>query len=180
MVLLTPNEDLSAASGLLNIPHMEDIYHSFMDEALVTLGGDRGPAILHLPPILQQDNSTQSLPQPQQYNPFLKRAPLPSPGVKHTGAKVEHRDVEYTVLDRIDDKDGDDTRGIGRLKANEIELTFVIEALDHVNECLSLSFEGRRYRVDRTKPIGFSRRRYLLVVCQAIQEQDTNTEGTNG
>lgn len=180
MVLLPSNENFATASGIVNIPHLENIYESIMYGAFVGLGGDRGKAILHLQPVQQQDTSTQSAPQPQQYNPFFGRASQPNPVGKIPGTKITHRDVEYTVMSRIKNVPEEDTLGIGELKENQIALTFVIEALDHLGETLSLSFEGRRYEIDATRPFGFSKRRFVLVVCTEINEQDVNTEGTNG
>jgi hypothetical protein len=51
-------------------------------------------------------------------------------------------------------------------------ITVVAEAIDHVNEARSVSIEGRRYAVENTRPIGFSKRRYLMVLLEEIQETE--------
>ena len=38
MVFLTPNENFSLASGIINTPFLENIYQSFMAEAFIDLG----------------------------------------------------------------------------------------------------------------------------------------------
>lgn len=180
MVLLPTTEDFGAASGLINFGNLENIYHSIIDETFVGLGGSRGPAVIHLPPIKEQDTQTQGGPQAQQYNPFFGRSAQPSSRTRNTGVKITPRDIQFTVHARIGPHGGDDLQGIGDLKDNEIAFTFPIEALDHVKDALSISFEGRRYEVDETRPIGFTVRRYLIVKCTEINEQDTDTTGTNG
>ena len=72
MVLIPNNENLTAASGLINSAYLESIYHSVIDETFLDLGRI---VTLHLPPEIQQDTNTQSQPAPQQYNPFFGRTP---------------------------------------------------------------------------------------------------------
>lgn len=173
MVLLPNNENLNMVSGIINMPFLEDVYVSFMNEGLLDLGGRRGPVIFHLPPLVQQDNVTQSKPAPQQYNPFFSRVPVPLANTRNTGTKVTHRDVQYTAhikLGPLKDMNG---TGMGDLSDNEGMLTVVIEALHHVQQSLSVSIEGRRYTVVETRPIGFSIRRYLMIKIRAIPEEET-------
>ena len=173
MVLITSNQDLTAASGLINIGFMEAIYHSFMDEAMVDLGRD---VTFHLPPIVEQDTPTQTQAAPQQYNPFFQRVPVPAANTRNSGTKVTPRDVVYkahiVVGPLSPARFAKDARltGMGWLNENEAMLTLVIESLEHVLRALSLSIEGRRYTVVETKPIGFSTRKYLMVKVRAIQE----------
>jgi hypothetical protein len=172
MVLLPNNQDLSAASGIINIAYLEGIYHSFMDEAMFKLSGSRF-AIFHLPPIQEQDNTTQASPAPQQYNPFFSRVPVPANVTRNPGTKLTPRDVQYNAQIVVGPIKDDSKNGIGRLDVNEAMITVVIEALQHVNEALSVSIEGRRYtRVGDPRPIGFSQRRYLMVKLRAIQETE--------
>lgn len=174
MIFISNNQDLSAASGILNIPFLEAIYHSVMDDALAGLGGQRGQVIFHLNPVVQQDTTTQSRPAPQQYNPFFGRAPVPNQPTRNPGVKLTQRDVSYTahivVGPRIPGTN--DLHGIGHLNNNEAMITVVIEALQHVQDALSVSIEGRRYSVMNTRPIGFSQRRYLMVKLAEIQETE--------
>jgi len=174
MVLLPNNQDLTASSGLLNIPFLENIYHSFMDDALDGLGGNRGLVVFHLPAQIQQDAITQGKPASQQYNPFFSRVPTPSTNTRNSGTKNIIRDVQYNAHIVVGPRipSADDTDGIGRLNNNEAMITVVIEALAHVQEALTCSIEGRRYIVDNTRPIGFSQRRYLMVKLIEVQEKE--------
>lgn len=175
MVLLSNNQDLTAASGILNIPFLESIYHSVIDETFATLAGDR-IVTLHLNPEIQQDVVTQSQPAPQQFNPFFGRTPVPNTNTRNPGVKITHRDVQYNAHIKIGPlRDGDDNMGIGDLKANQAAITLVIEALPHLQEALSVSIEGRRYTIDETRPIGFSRRRYVIAILTEINESEPPT-----
>lgn len=169
MILLSNNQDLSAASGIINMPFLENIYHSFMDEAQLDLGRT---VTFHLEPIQEEDINTQSQPQHAQYNPFFGGTASPISNTRNKGVKNTPRDVRYDAHIVIGPKGADDTDGIGELKDNEIMLTVVIEALNHVKECLSFTVEGRRYIVDETRPIGFTVRRYLMVKGQEINEKE--------
>jgi hypothetical protein len=172
MVLLPNNQDLTAASGLINIGYMENIYHTFMDEAMVDLGENR-QVLFHLQPSIEQDTTTQSQIQSANYNPFFGGVPAPRSNTRNKGVKVTPRDVQYNAQVVIGPRDSDDTEGIGELKENQIQLTVVIEALHHVQSALSFSVEGRRYKIDDNRPIGFTKRRYLMVFGTEINEQET-------
>ena len=174
MVLINNFEDLTAGSGIINMPFLENIYHSFMDEALQDLGGQRGQVIFHLQPTVQQDNVTQSQAAPQQYNPFFQRVPVPKVTTRNSGTKITYRDVQYTAHIVIGplDVSADDSTGIGNLAGNQAAITVVIEALPHVQEALSVSIEGRRYSIIDTRPIGFTKRRYLIVKLEQTEETD--------
>jgi hypothetical protein len=170
MVQITPNQDFSTASGILNSPFMEAVYHSFMSEAFVDLGRS---VTFHLPPIKEQDVQTQSQAAPQQYNPFFSRVPVPATNTRNTGYKVTPRDVTYKAQIVIGPLSNDKRlQGMGWLNENEAMITVVIEALEHVVAALAVSIEGRRYTVVETRPIGFSVRRYLMVKLRAIQETE--------
>lgn len=172
MTLLPNNQDLTAASGIINHGFLEAIYHSVMDEALADLGQER-QVVFHLNPEIQEDTTTQSQPAPQQYNPFFGRAPVPKANTRNPGVRISPRDVQYNAHVRVGPLKIEDNRtGMGDLADNEIQLTVVIEALAHAEEALSFSVEGRRYRVDRTRPVGFSVRRYLMIKGKEIQETE--------
>jgi hypothetical protein len=171
MVFLSNNEDLSAASGILNVAFLEAVYHSVMDDTYGSMGIAR-PVVLHLKPEIEQDPVTQAQPAPQQYNPFFGRTPVPKINTRSPGVKITPRDVQYTAQIRVGPIEGDDEMGIGNLKANEAVITLVVESLPHLRDTLSISIEGRRYSIDETRPIGFSRRRYVMVFLTEINETE--------
>jgi hypothetical protein len=170
MILEASLQDFSAGSGVIPGGFLESIYHSFMDDAFVELGRN---IVIHLPPAVEQDVTTQGQPQSAQYNPFFGRVVAPQTNTRGTGTRVTPRDVIYTAQIRIGPtKEGDDMKGIGDLKANQAAITLPIEALNHVKEALSFTVEGRRYSLHETRPIGFSERRYIIVKLDEINEQD--------
>ena len=169
MVILSSNEDFSAASGLINMPFLEAVYHSIIDETFIDLGRT---VMFHLTPIIQQDNVTQSKAAPQQYNPFFNRVPVPQANTRNSGTRVTHRDVPYAAHIKIGPLKLKDGGGMGDLLENEAMITVGIEALSHLAETLSVSIEGRRYSVGPTRPIGFSTRRYLMVKLTEIPETE--------
>lgn len=170
MVLIPNNQDLSAASGIVNISYLENVYHSFMSEAMIDLGRT---VTFHLPPTKEQDTTTQSAPAAQQYNPFFSRTPVPATNTRNAGVKVTPRDVQYKAQIVIGPLNNDKRlNGMGWLNENEAMITVVIEALEHVTAALSVSIEGRRYTVVETRPVGFSVRRYLMCKLRAIQESE--------
>ena len=66
------------------------------------------------------------------------------------------------------------------VKENEAIVTLDIGSLKHLDETISVSMEGRRYRITETRPFGFSVRRYILVKLQEINEKDTSTGKDHG
>jgi hypothetical protein len=174
MTLLPSNQDLTAASGLVNIPFLEGIYHSMMDEAMLDMGR---VVTFHLPAIRQQDTTTQSKAAPQQFNPFFGGVAVPQHTTRQPGVQVTHRDVNYNAQIVLGPQKVDnDAQGIGELLDGEAMITVVIEALEHVEEAHSVSIEGRRYAVQHpTRPVGFSQRRYLMVKLREIQELEPGT-----
>lgn len=171
MVIIPNNEDLSAASGLIDMPFLESIYHTMMDELMLDLGRI---VTFHLRPQIQQDNTvTQTLPAPQQYNPLFGRTPLPRANTRNAGVFVTPRDVQYHAqITQGPIKGGKDNTGAGDLKENQIRLTLVKESLGHVKDSISFTVEGRRYSVDETRIIGFSTPRYIIVHGTEINEQN--------
>lgn len=168
MTLLPNHQDLTAGSGLVNMPFLEQVYHSVMDEMMSDMGRI---VTFHLPPQVQQDTNTQSQPAPQQYNPFFGRVPVPRTNTRNPGTRITHRDVQYNAQIKIGPMSAsEDLTGMGDLKSDEAVITVVIEALGHVQEALSVSIEGRRYSIEDTRPVGLSRRRYVLVKLKQIQE----------
>ena len=179
MVLLTSLENFGAASGLFNTGQLEDVYHSFMDTAFVELART---ITLHLEPIKEQDVTTQSQSQAQQINPYFGgRVPVPKSNTRGTGVKITHRDVNYSAQISVGPLiRQDDLTGMGNLKKNEAVITIAIEGLAHLKEAISISVEGRRYRLDRTKPIGFSVRRFVMAKLIEIQETETGLGENDG
>jgi len=168
MVLISNNEDLTASSGIINMPFLENIYHSVMDETLMDLGRT---VTLHLKPEVEQDVTTQSLPAPQQYNPFFGRTPVPQANTRNAGVKITPRDVQYKAHIVVGPlKVSEDTEGIGDLADNEARITLVVEALPHLEETISIDIEGRKYSLEETRPHGFSVRRYVICFLKEIQE----------
>jgi len=179
MVLLPNNENFAAASGIIDSDFLESIYHSLMDETYVDLGRT---VILHLDPAVEQDVVTQAQAAPQMYNPFFGRTPVPQINTRNPGVKITHRDVQYEAQIRIGPiKADEDTQGIGDLAENEAMITLVIESLPHLKQTQTISIEGRRYKLDNTRPIGFIQRRYIMVKLTETQEREpptpTNTIG---
>lgn len=173
MTLLPNNQDLSASSGIINSAFLESVYHSVMDEAFMDLGRT---IVLHLNPEIQQDVATQSQPAPQQFNPFFGRTPVPNINTRNPGVKITPRDVQYDahiVVGPV--KLDEDAQGVGNLLHNEAMITLVIEALPHINETISISIEGRRYSLEETRPIGFTKRRYIMCKLKEVQETEPPT-----
>jgi hypothetical protein len=172
-MIIPNNQDLSGASGILNMPYFENIYKSFIDESFVDLGRE---ITVHLKPQVEQDTTTQSLPAPQQLNPFFGRVPVPSANTRNSGTKITPRDVIYkahiVIGPFLSERRYNEDRlsGMGYLNENEAMITVVAAALQHIKDCIAVSIEGRRYQVVETRPIGFSVRRYLMVKLRAIQE----------
>lgn len=168
MTLLPNNENFSAASGIINSGFLEAMYHSIIDETFLDLGRT---ITLHLPPAIEADTASQSLPQGQQYNSFFGRVPVPTSNTRGAGVKIESQEVQYKAHIKVGPlKAGDDLKGIGDLEDNEAAITVVIEALEHIKAAHKIDIEGRFYRVDKTRPIGFNQRRYMIVKLQEIQD----------
>lgn len=172
MVLINNNENLSQASGVINIGLLQSVYESFMDEALLDMGR---VVTFHLDPSIEQDTTTQSQPQASQYNPFFGGVPVPRTNTRRSGVKITPRDVQYTAHIVVGPRGADDTEGIGDLKDNQVQLTVVAEALEHVNAAVEFTVEGRRYTVDETRPVGLVKRSYLMVFGTEINKADAPT-----
>lgn len=177
MVLLPSPESFSSASGIVNMPLLNAYYRSFIDESFLDMGR---LITLHLPPIKQQDPTTQSQTQPSQYNPYFGRVQAPKTNRRNTGVTITHRDVQYTAHIVVGPVRGDDTKGIGDLADNQVAVTLAIAALDHVKQALSMSIEGRRYQIDETRPIGLTQRDYLIVIGTEIDEASIDNSTNAG
>jgi hypothetical protein len=174
MVILSATESFPSSSGLFDVGRLEGIYQTFIDTSFTTLGRT---ITVHLPPEIQQDVTTQSRPQGQQVNPFFGgRVPIPRTNTRSTGTRIVPRDRQYTAHIKIGPlQEGDDAQGIGDLKENQAAITLDIAALEDVKNAQSISIEGRRYSVHETRPIGFSNRKYIIVILDEIQELDSDT-----
>jgi hypothetical protein len=171
MTISVPSrEDFSAASGIVNIGGLQSIYKRVIDETFVDMGR---PITIHLEPRRTADNTTISQPQANRYSPFFGGVPVPRTTTQIHGVQITPRDVQYTAHIRVGPiVEGDDKTGMGELKANELMLTLHINALDHVKQALSVTVEGRRYKVIDTRPVGLTKRDYLLVKLEEINEKD--------
>lgn len=159
------------------MPLLNAYYKSFIDESFLDMGRT---ITLHLPPVKQQDTTTQSQTQPSQYNPYFGRVQAPKTNRRNTGVTITHRDVEYTAHIKVGPMKGDDAMGIGDLAENQVVVTLAIAALDHANQALSMSIEGRRYQIDETRPIGLTQRDYLMVFGTEINEASIDTSANAG
>jgi len=170
MVLVPSNEEFSAASGIVNMAGLQSIYKSIIDETFVDMGR---VVVFHLEPKREAHTPTVNQPQANQLNPFFGGVAVPRTNTGVHGVKITPRDVQYTAHIRVGPmKEGDDMTGMGDLKANEAMLTLHIGALDHVKSSLSVTVEGRRYRIVETRPIGLTQRQYLMVKLEEINETD--------
>ena len=170
MVLVPSNEDFSAASGVVNIGALQSIYKRIIDETFVDMGRI---VTFHLEPRRTVNPTTPQQPQANSFNPFFQGVPVPRTNTGVHGVEITPRDVQYTAHIRVGPlKGGDDQSGMGDLKANEAQLTLHIGALGHVSDALSVTVEGRRYRIEETRPVGLTKRDYMLVKLTEIQETD--------
>lgn len=176
MVLIPSNEDFSqgAASGIIDANFLEGLYECVIDETFIDLAR---PVTLHLRPIREQDVTTQSQMSAAQYNPFFGGVGAPRANTRDTGVRVTPRDTIYQAHIRVGPMKGiPDLMGIGDLKANEAMITLTIGAVEHLEETLSITIEGRRYEIDESRPIGFSERKYIMVKLSEINEKNSPDE----
>lgn len=167
MVFIPSLQDLSQSSGIIPVGFLESVYEGLMDNALVGLGRT---VVFHLPPLISQDTTTQSQPQASQYNPYFGGVVAPRTNTRITGTQITPQDVAYTAHIRVNPIGRNDLNGIGDLKDNEIMITVGIEALDHVKRAISFTVEGRNYSIGETRPVGFSKRKYLMIKGEEINE----------
>jgi len=176
-MILLPTTESFVGSGLVNMPFLNDIYRTIIDETFVDMGRT---VTLHLNPEKTPHAPTQALPQPQRPNPFFaQRVPVPQEVTKNSGYKITPRDIQFTAHIRIGPlKGGDDEMGIGDLKDNQVATTLVIEALPYVKEAQACSIEGRRYRPVTNRPIGLTGREYVIAVWEEMDSPTIdNSEG---
>ena len=171
MVIDIPTtESFVSASGLVDINSLQAIYKSVIDETFLDLGRT---ITIHLEPKRAANNNTIAQPQANRYNPFFGGVPVPRTNTKTTGVEITPREVQYTAHIKVGPlKDGNDLSGMGDLKENEAMVTLHINALPHIQAALQVTIEGRRYTVDETRPIGFTKRQYLMVKLTEINAQD--------
>lgn len=168
MILLPSPEDFSTASGIINISFLNSLYKSLIDESFLDMGR---PIILHLPPVKEQDANTQSQNQPSQYNPYFGRVQAPITNRRNTGVTITERDIQFTAHIKIGPlSEGNDTTGIGNLAANQVAVTLHISALPFIKKAQSMSIEGRRYDIDKNRPIGLIERSYIIVFGTEIDD----------
>lgn len=171
MVLITANEDLTQASGVLPIGSMASIYEGLMDNALSELGRS---ITVHLEPTIQA-NPTVTNPSTQHgaYNPFFHGSSRPTAGGQQKGVRVTHRDVVYTAHIKHGPRPLDDTGGMGTLEEDEAQTTTVYESLTDIERAVSATIDGERFVLARgPRPIGFNSTKYLMCVWKRIVEKE--------
>lgn len=151
----------------------EQTYANLMNSSYAALGRN---IVLHLVPQRSLDASgIQASTQAVQYNPFMGRAarPVPNtisttraPGVVHT-----HRDVTYMAHIRHGPKDADDNGGAELLK-DEVQTTTVLASLGHILECETVTIDGRRYKRESVRKIGFQNSRYVITKWRVVNEAE--------
>ena len=151
----------------------ENCYDSIFDSSFTALGR---VITLHLTPEKIIDTSGLQASTPAvHYNPFAGRAPrrVPSPisTVRTTGTRLVHRDVDYVAHIKHGPQDDDDTGGVS-LERDEVMTTTVMESLPHVNEALTATIDGARYRKEWTRKIGFRDVRYIITKWKEVNEAE--------
>lgn len=178
MVQLPSPEDFSASDNVIDFAGLDDIYHSIMDETLMSMAR---PITLHLQPQKVQDVATESQAQPSRYNPYFGRVQFPKTPTRNTGVNITPRDIVFQAHIVIGPKDGNDKTGMGHLKANECQITVDISALSYLAETISISIEGRRYVINADpRPHGFISRRYIIVKLEEINDPTNKVNETDG
>jgi len=172
MVLLPTTEDFSQASGSISFSALNTVYEGLMDHALQGIGRT---VTLHLQPIKEEDiNSTDPVANSNAYNPFFHGSARPGTGSKmNRGYKVTPRDIQFTAHIRHGPKPEDPVTGAGRLEPDEVQTTTVIESLDYLKKCLSITIDGEVYeRSGAPRVIGFSTAKYIIQLWKRKQEKE--------
>lgn len=154
-------------------PEFESCYASFMDSSFAALARN---IVLHLTPEKVIDTSgTQASTLAVHYNPFQGRAGRRTPSTISTTRQPAvihtHRNVTYAAHIKHGPKDPDDNGGVA-LSDNEVQTKLVIAATPHINGALSATIDGRRYKRESVRQIGFQTPRYIIVTWSAINEKE--------
>ena len=170
MTTLPTKEDLSQASGIIPIDSLNVIYEAFMDDALVKLGRQ---IMLHLPPSVSEDKSSNVKDSPAGYNAFFRGSLRPTTGGKNRGVIVEARDIPYTAHIRHGPQPANEHTGVGELSAEQIQTTTVYASSGDIEDCISVTIDGQRCERDKdARPVGFSNLKYVIMVWHRISEKE--------
>jgi len=169
---LADNQDLSQADGISSVTYnsFDLIYEAYMDDIFVGIGRE---IILHLPPSISEDKSANLKSGPAGYNSFFRGSARPTAGGKNRGVIVETRDIPYTAHIRHGPQPANDHMGVGKLSFEEVQTTTVYESLGDIEDCISVTIDGKRYERDEdARPIGFSNLKYVIIVWHKISEKE--------
>ena len=150
---------------------MENCYDSIMDSSFFALGRT---ITLHLEPERTVDSSgVQSSTPALHFDPFAGRAARRAPSIISTtrepAVRLTHRDVVYQAHIKHGPRDSDDTGGV-ELERNEVMTTTIIESEAHIYESLTATIDGKRYRRESTRKIGFQDTRYVITKWVLVNE----------
>lgn len=153
----------------------EDCYHSIFDSSFFALGRN---IVLHLTPEKTVDTSGVQASTPAvHYNPFQRRAGRQVPSSISTtrtpAVILVHRDVTYSAHIKHGPRLPDDNGGFELLKG-QVMTTTLIEARPHIAQSQSATIDGRRYKAEWTRPIGFQDVRYVITLWEPINEASTD------
>jgi hypothetical protein len=98
-----------------------------------------------------------------------RQVPTNISSTRTPAVKLVHRDAEYSAHIKHGPKDPDDNGGVELLEG-EVMTTMLIESKPHVEECLSATIDGGRYKREWVRPIGFRDVRYIIVKWSPINE----------
>lgn len=161
-------------AGEFDWPNLEDCYNDAMDSSFAALGRN---IVLHLTPTRVIDTSgVQASTSALHYNPFGGRAPRRAPNIISTTRQpaviMTHRDVTYPAHIKHGPVDEDDNNGVVLLRG-EVQLTTVIESLDHVEAAETATVDGRRYNLEWARPIGLQQLRYVISKWKRVNEKQS-------
>lgn len=169
---LADNQDLTQAAGISSTTYnsFNVIYEAYIDDTFVGIGRE---IMLHLPPSVSEDKSSNVKDSPAGYNAFFRGSLRPTAGGKNRGVIVEARDIPYTVHIRHGPQPANDHMGVGKLSSEEVQTTTVYASLGDIKDCISVTIDGKRYERDKDqRPIGFSNLKYIIMVWHRISEKE--------
>ena len=166
-----PFPDDGSFSDIQN--EFENCYDSIFDSAFFALGRN---IVLHLTPQKTLDASGVQASTPAvRYNPFERRAGRQVPSQISTtrmpAVQVTHRDATYIAQIKHGPRDPDENGGIELLRG-EAMTTTVIASGPHLSQSQSATIDGRRYKFEWSRPIGFRDVRYLISKWKIINESE--------
>jgi hypothetical protein len=154
-------------------PEFEQLYNDAMDASFAALGRD---VVFHLPPEKSISSGLAQAAIPaMQYNPFQGRAPRPAPNIisttKEPAVEFVHRDVIYRAHIKHGPTDRDESGGVA-LDNDHVQLTTVIESLEHIKNAESATIDGLRFKFESIRTIGLQQARYIMSVWSRVNEQE--------